>query len=281
MDQTGLDKGAPVRDAGGTVHVETQFANRRAYFRQALYVQVDLRASGMRWGVPSILVDVSGGGCQITSRLMLHPRASVEFDLPAGGRSISLAGVVTKVRYTPVDRMFHYGIGFMEIPERERESLMRYLSGEQRRVLEANRKRHTAPGSSFRRAETERRQTARARVHFPIVYTISGVSSTFDANALNIGTGGIRLAIDRVLRTEWALELRITLPSEVLRMAQQVGAKIRDARPFRTLRVTARPLPGVLRARDHYVQRLAFVHPSRDVVAELQRFLDASHAAVK
>lgn len=247
--------------------------NRRAFFRQPMYKDVELRAPGMHSGFPSTLVDLSGGGCLVATRKMFKPRTKVELDLPTTpDQSIQLKGHIAKVRYTPTDRTFHYGIAFDEIEDRERETLLHYIGSEQRRLLEEIRLRrrrneHHAPSR-------ERRRGPRVSAKFPVTYSVSGVPTSFTAHALDIGAGGIRVFTDRILRSEWALELRFQLPNDTMRMAHQVAAKVvNDARPFAPIRIPCRPLPGVLRVRDGYVQRISFIGAPAEITAELQRFV--------
>lgn len=254
--------------------------NRRAFIRQPMQQRVDLRAPGVGSGIPSTLVDISGGGCRITTRQMLKPRSSVEFELPnVAPDPITLSGRIAKVRYTPADRTFHYGIAFEAIEDRERDTLLRFIGEEHRRLLEELRLRRRRESS--RAPEHERRRSPRVTTHFSLVYAVSGVPTSFTAHALDIGTGGIRVYTDRLIRSDWALELRLNLPNDVLRMALQVaGTLVKDARPFEPMRLSARTLPGALRTREGYVQRLSFVNVSEPHAAELARFVRAASAVV-
>lgn len=254
--------------------------NRRAYVRQPMFTDVALRVPGMRSGVPATLVDISGGGCRIATQLMIKPHADVEFDLPAGSRALKLSGRIAKVRYIPVDRTFHYGISFESLDEPKRDVLLRYISAEQRRTLEEKRVRLPS-ATEDRAAENERREHARARIPFPVSYAISGVPSTLRARALDVGAGGIRISTDRILRVEWAIELRFSLPNDVLRMAHQIDGQAHDLRPFAPMRVKVRPLPGVMRMRERYIQRLAFMYAASGTVAEIERFVAISQTIEK
>jgi hypothetical protein len=263
------------------VNLALGVVNRRAYFRQPMYASIEIRIPGQRAAVPATLVDVSGGGCRLTTRVMLKPRATVTFDLPVeGARPIKLSGRVTKVRYTPADRTFHYGVQFQIEREEQRDRLLHFIGDEQRRALEAARLRRAMRGEE--QPTQERRSTTRVRMNFALQYSISGVPGAFAATALDIGVGGARLALDQVLRTEWAIELRLTLPNDVLRMAAQVaGSNSRAMRPFHELRIAAQPQTGVLRTQEHFIQRLTFVHAPRLTTSELTRFVAAAQAISK
>jgi hypothetical protein len=68
------------------------------FFRQPMYLRINLRVSGVRAPVPATLIDLSGGGGMITARTMLRPQVAVEFDLPREGQPhLRLPGKVRKV----------------------------------------------------------------------------------------------------------------------------------------------------------------------------------------
>lgn len=256
--------------------------NRRLYYRQAMYLRIDLRVSGMRVALPCTLVDISGGGCQIHSRTMLNSRSAVEFDLPRPGlSSLGISGTVTRVMYAPENRMFQYKVEFLTLDTKLRDQLMRFVLDEQRRALKRVRSAPDVPPVNARRIPMTRiqelRRSPRAEINVPVLYSIDDSAKMFAATAIDISAGGVRLIVDQVLRQEWDVKLRFTLSDDVLKAAQQRrGGSAQTLRPFSELRLSARPLGGVKQSRSGFVQSLAFVNPDAASVEEIGRFVQAT-----
>jgi c-di-GMP-binding flagellar brake protein YcgR len=258
-------------------------SNRRLFYRQPMFVRIDVRAAGLRTPVPATLVDLSAGGCRVEARTMLRPQTAVEFDLPRPHKAtLRLPGTLRKVTYIPGERLFRYAIEFDALGGGEREELMRFISEEQRRMLAGKR-----PGSAdgFPSAEPHPRlqmvrSDFRVEINLPVRYVVGEGTGPFNATAIDVSAGGIRVITDRVLRQEWVVRLSFTLPSDVLRLLQQVrGAEFAGAHPFGEVRVTCRPLAGVRQSRGRYVQSLAFVNPDPEATREINRFVEAARLA--
>ncbi len=248
-----------------------------------MYLRIDLRVAGIRVAVPSTLVDISGGGCQIHSRTMLRPRKRVEFDLPRAEQSaLSLSGSIRKVVYTPDDRMFRYTVEFDGIEERERDLLLRFVIDEQRRGLRTARAAASdVPPENARRVAMTRIQELRAshrvELNCPVSYSIGDAATIFNATAIDISAGGMRLIAEQVLRQEWDLTVWFTLSNDALRALHQLrGSDARTMRPFSELRLVARPLGGVKQSRGRFVQSLVFVNPEKRSTDEIVRFVQAT-----
>ena len=251
--------------------------NRRSFYRQAMYLRVDVRVAGIRIPVPSTLVDISAGGCQIHARTMIKPHVAIEFDLPrAGMPPLRLSGKLRKVTYTASDRTFRYAVEFDSLSEATRDDLARFIHEEQRRALSLARRgsEEERPKPSTRLQEL--RAHRRVEVNLPVTYTVGNTPGSYEGVAVDVSTGGLRLISDRVLRQEWDVTIRFTLPNEVLRlMHSRSGAQ----RPFSELRLTARPLPGVKQTRGRYMQSLVWVNPDPQITDEIHRFVEATTLA--
>ncbi len=259
-----------------------QAPNRRLYYRQPMYLRIDLRVAGVRIAIPATLIDISGGGCQVHARTMLKPRAAVEFDLSRAGHSdLHVGGAIKKVSYTPEDRVFRYAIQFDKLDARTRDELLRFVIAEQRRAISGVRAMQDAPAqNTLQRSATrlrELRSAHRVEVNIPVRYAVGETPNTFDATAIDIGTGGIRVIVDQVLRQEWSVTVRFTLPNETLKMlAQMRGSSAEAMRPFSELKAVARPLGGVKQSRGRFVQSLMFVNPDAQLIDEINRFVQAT-----
>ncbi len=258
-------------------------SNRRLFYRQPMYLRIDLRVAGIRVAVPSTLVDISGGGCQIHSRTMLRPRKRVEFDLPRAEQTdLHLSGTIRKVVYTPVDRMFRYTIEFDGIEERERDLLLRFVIDEQRRGLRTARAAASdIPPANARHMPMTRiqelRSSHRVELNCPVNYTVGDSPTVFTATAIDISAGGLRLIAEQVLRQEWSVTIWFTLSNDALRALHQLrGSDARAMRPFSELKLVARPLGGVKQSRGRFVQSLVFVNPEKSSTDEIMRFVQAT-----
>lgn len=253
--------------------------NRRLYYRQPMYLRINLRVAGIRVLVPATLVDISGGGAQIHARTMLKPKASVEFDLPRpGDTALRLTGTIRKVTYTPDNRTFRYAVHFESLESGVREQLLRFVIEEQRRGITGS--KDAPEATSLKVASTrlrELRSAHRVEVNVPVRYFIGDSLTAQVATAIDIGTGGLRMILDQVLRQEWVVTVRFTLPNETLKVLAQSRVTGGPAmRPFSELKFLARPLSGVKQLRGRFVQSLAFVNPDAEQAAEIDRFVQAS-----
>lgn len=248
--------------------------NRRSFYRQPMYVRIDLRVAGVRIPVPSTLVDISAGGCQLHARTMLKPHLAVEFNLPRTGLPpLRLSGKLRKVTYTAADRTFRYAVEFDSLPEQTRDDLARFIHEEQRKAISQTRgHQEEAPKPSTRLQEL--RAHRRVEANIPVRCTVSGSNATFEGVIVDVSTGGVRILSDRVLRQEWDVTLRFTPPSDVLR-AMHARAGGSTQKPFGELKLTARPLAGVKQTRGRYVQSLLWVNPDPHMTEEIHRFVEA------
>lgn len=253
--------------------------NRRSFYRQPMYVRIDLRVTGVRIPIPSTLVDISAGGCQVHARTMLKPHLAVEFDLPRSGMPpLRLTGKLRKVTYTAADRTFRYAVEFESLSEATRDDLARFIHEEQRRAISQTRGHldEEKPKPSTRLQEL--RAHRRVEVNIPVRYTVGESGASFEGIAVDVSTGGVRILIDRVLRQEWDVLLRFTPPSDVLRaMHARAGGGVQ--KPFTELKLTARPLPGVKQSRGRYIQSLIWVNPDPHMTEEIHRFVEAVQAS--
>jgi c-di-GMP-binding flagellar brake protein YcgR len=255
-------------------------SNRRVFFRQPMYLRINLRVSGVRAPVPATLVDLSGGGGMVTARTMLRAQVAVEFDLPREGQPhLRLPGKIRKVSYSPGDRSFKYAVEFGTLDHETREALHRFIIDEQRRTISvARRGDHGAVKPKLSRLQ-EQRAHRRIDVNIPVRISLVDVPGSMEAIAIDVSTGGCRILIEHVLRQEWEVVLRFTFPNDVLRAQQPGRADGRAASPFQELKVNARALPGIKQLRGKYIQSLVWEHPDPKITEEINRFVQAAQLA--
>jgi c-di-GMP-binding flagellar brake protein YcgR len=247
-----------------------------------MYLRINLRVAGIRVAIPSTLIDISAGGCQLHARTMLKPRVGIEYDLPRQGRpSLRIAGTIKKVTYTPDDRTFRYAVEFDALDYGVRDELLRFITEEQRRVISGTRGTAPEPTEVADASKTltrlqELRGAHRVEVNVPVRYTVGDSPSPFSGTAVDISTGGIRVIVDQVLRQEWNVTVRFTLPNEMLKTLAQLRGNAASMRPFSELKFLARPLGGVKQSRGRFVQSLVFVNPDPQQTDEISRFVQVA-----
>jgi c-di-GMP-binding flagellar brake protein YcgR len=249
-------------------------SNRRSYFRLPLEIRISLRVSGVKVPMPSTLVDISGGGCQLHARTVLKPGTPVEFDLPRPGEPpLRLPGILRKVLYTPGTRIFKYAVEFASLTEATHDELLRFIAEEQRRAI-AKEKGHEV---TIKAKAREHRSHHRVDVEMPIRYSLQGSPTSFSATAIDVSTGGMRILTERVLRQEWTVVVRFTLPDEPVReLLKKRGHNPNEHEPFGELRMEARALPGLKQSRGAYIQSLIWVDPDPAATDEIARFTNAA-----
>lgn len=248
--------------------------NRRSFYRQPMYVRVDLRVAGIRIPIPSTLVDISAGGCQLHARTMLQPHVACEFNLPRDAMPpLRIVGILRKVSYTASDRTFRYAVEFEGLNEETREQLARLIVDEQRRAIAITKRGGEDPARATPPRLQELRAHRRVEVNIPIRYSVGSHGAVQEAIALDVSTGGLRMLCDQVLRQEWEIVVRFTPPNDVLKT---VRSRSGSQRPFHEIRITAKSLPGVKQTRGRYMHSLVWVHPDPTVTEEIDRFVEAA-----
>jgi c-di-GMP-binding flagellar brake protein YcgR len=250
-------------------------SNRRSYFRLPIQIPINLRVSGIKVPVPSTLVDISGGGCQVHGRTAIKEGSPVEFDLPRPGEPpLRLPGTVRKVIYTPGDKIFRYAIEFPAISPSTHDNLLRFIAEEQRREI-ARKRGHELSGKLSNRPSREHRSHTRVDIELPIRYNLVGAPTQFSAIAIDISTGGMRILTERVLRQEWTITVRFTLPNDPAKeVLKRRGHDPREHKDFMELRMDAKALPGLKESRGQYIQALIWVDPDPVATDEIQRFVN-------
>ena len=231
-----------------------------------MYTPIHFRVTGVRETLPATLVNISGGGCQIDAAVLVQTRLPVRFNLPRPGMTdLTLTGKIRRIRHTKHDRTYHYGIAFEIVDETERDELLRFIGEEQLRALKGTRASVSPPPPPKRLLE--QRSCVRTVASFPVRYTVPEQPDvTYEALALDLSTGGMRIVTDRILRREWNIGVKISLPNDVLRTAV----------PFAPLSLLASPLPGIRNSRGRYVHSLSFRNPSAAAIDEILRFIRAN-----
>lgn len=240
--------------------------DKLAYCRRPMHAPIHVRMAGVRETLPAMLVNISADGCRIDAAVLVQTRLPLRFNLPRPGLTdLVLTGTIKKTRHTKHDRTYHYGIAFEIAGEAEREELSRFISEEQLRALEGTRASAAPPRP--RKRLLEQRSSVRTVASFPVHYTVPEQPDvTYEALALDLSTGGMRIVTDRILRHKWNINVNISFPND------EPGTAV----PFMPLSLLASPLPGIRNSRGHYVHSLSFRNPSAAAIDEILRFIRAN-----
>jgi len=124
--QTAPGDGALRVDATGTV----ELIQRRDYVRVEAFVPVTSQPAGPDgWTATAITLDVSGGGFRITGAEALRLGDMMRFTLELGEGEDSVHAVAQVVREAGDDE---FGMRFVEILERDRQRLVRWVFARER-----------------------------------------------------------------------------------------------------------------------------------------------------
>lgn len=115
---------------------------------------------------------------------------------------------------------------------------------------------------------------------FKATFTIAGIPGEHRARVLEIGEGGMQIATDMLLRSEWTILFTFTMPSQVLDVLDasdpfaHLQARRREA-AFGPLTLASHVAPGVHESRAHYVHAVRFINADRVARSEIARFVYA------
>ncbi len=112
------------------------------------------------------------------------------------------------------------------------------------------------------------------------------------AVASDISRGGLHIVLDRQIPDNRTLELRFTLPNDVLEVlttrthsrdaslfGREITVKEQKARPFEELHMQVKILSGWHEVKGLFHYSVAFVRPKPAMLEEIERFIHAAQLA--
>ena len=265
-------------------------SNKREFFRLQLRMPIQLQTGIL--SIPALLVDLSGGGCQVYSRVQVEAKA-VKFKLKRtdGMSEIELGGLIKGKGFLEKERVFVYGIAFEGLSERTQQALVQEIAMiERRERLKAQEAAKAVPKPQNANGRHER-SAFRVAWPFKMTFSIVGKPGTMQAQALDISVGGMRMSSDQLLKDESKIELQFTLPDKVLDVlttSETVGKselfgarfaaekKVVKQKPFPPMRLHAMVRPGKVTERGKFTYGLAFEDADPMIREEIQRFVHAA-----
>jgi hypothetical protein len=224
--------------------LSSRHADRRQYQRTPVNGALDLRAAGFEIPITAGLKDISPGGCALACRIALGLKLPVRMQFPLpGAKPMVVDGNVVRATASPADKMNHYGVRFRVETAALRDNLKLYIA------------QYCAP-SQTRNAAPDRRARGVIDAKFSVTISAPDVRP-FNVMAISLGTEGLRVACDRVLRQEWSMRLELRLPGAIV------------AGP--PLAINGHAKPGAKSVRGSYVQDIVFVQPSLHAITEIER----------
>jgi hypothetical protein len=166
----------------------------------------------------------------------------MQFPLP-GAKPMMVDGNVVRANATAADKMNHYGVRFRVETASLRDNLKLYIA----QYCHPAQTRNNAP---------DRRVRGVIDAKFSVTVSTHDVRP-FNVMAISLGTDGIRVASDRILRQEWSMKLELRLPGAII------------AGP--PLQINGHAKPGAKSVRGSYVQDVVFVQPSLHAITEIEQ----------
>lgn len=249
---------------------QTQQQNRK-FFRLPVKIDIEMQVASVAVPVPSTLADISEGGCRIVARAMLKKDSAIAFALPRSGKTpLKLNGVIKAVDFKSANRTFDYRVQFSALRPADRDEVYQYIVEQQRRSAKAAeaasapaRASHAPSGSIAKRG------AYRVQRLFPCRYVIAGQRSSSPATVLDVSAGGMRVAFDKPLGLERSVDLKFTLPNDVL-------AVLKGSRQFVELSSRATVLPGGSMQKGRFLASVSLVNPAPFVIEEIARYVHAA-----
>lgn len=209
--------------------------NQRQHYRQSIELPIAVSVRGLPAQVYGTLINISETGCRLRSLILLDRNRLIEFELSRpGAEQLTLRGRVLS-RATPQSEAgFEYGVAFENLTQADQNALGREIAEMQRRAAAA---RVSARESAKYAGEAgkQRRSSVRAFISFPVRFRL-GNRSGIGAEANDISAGGLRLLTSESLPIGGEVEMRFTLPSDVLSVYPKADDRL-EITPFGRRRV--------------------------------------------
>jgi c-di-GMP-binding flagellar brake protein YcgR len=189
--------------------------NQRQSYRQSIELPIAVSVRGLPAPVYGTLINISETGCRLRSLILLDRNRLIEFDLNrSGGDPLLLRGRVLS-RATPQSEAgYEYGVAFENLSASQQHALGREIAEMQRRAAAARVSAREAAQYAGD-AGKQRRTSVRTFITFPVRYKPNGRSANA-AEANDVSSGGLRLLCQEALTVGDELEVRFTLPNDVL-----------------------------------------------------------------
>ncbi len=225
--------------------------NSRRFFRQSVELPIVVNVRNLPAPVYGTLLDISGSGCRFRSLVLVEKDRVVEFEWKRPTRpGIRLRGRIVMRRTPARGGAYEYGVAFDALPKTTIDELEKDIFELQRRTAVARTEERDEKEQAVAQSRVQRRRTFRALAAFAISYRRESALWT-PAFANDIGPGGLRLACTELLPIGIELDLKFTLPKDVLDVYPPAGDKV-EITPFGPRKVK---IPDMRRAFEEMTLR--------------------------
>lgn len=180
-------------------------------FRLRLALPLEAAVAGFPKPVRVTIIDLSIGGCRLTTGSILLTGSEIRFNLPVGARTIPIVG---KIRHNAGNsaESLEFGVEFAALAPEYAKMLDRFLEEERSKSVAAE---------SAIRIETE----------FDVVCSVAGAADEMNALALDLSSGGMRLAYEKRIAEGTILRMQFSLPHGEAGRPLQVRGKVVHVMP--------------------------------------------------
>lgn len=210
-------------------------SNQRRSYRQSIELPIAVSVRGLPAPVYGTLINISETGCRLRSLILLDRNRIIEFELSRpGAGGLKLRGRVLSRATPQSDAGYEYGVAFEEVEPGQRDLLGREIAEMQRRAASA---RVAARESAKYVAEGGKQRRTSVRTAFSVSVRYRPINrSAAVGEASDISAGGLRLMCSDSLAVGSDLEIRFTLPSNVLNVYPAPDSRI-EITPFGQRRI--------------------------------------------
>jgi c-di-GMP-binding flagellar brake protein YcgR len=262
--------------------------NQRQAYRQSIELPIAFTVRGLPAPVYGTLINISETGCRLRSLILLARNRQVEFTLRrAGAAHLNFRGRVLSRSTPQTGAGYEYGLAFEDLTPASRDAIAREIAELQRRAAAARAQAREAHKKALARGDDQRRSAVRTLFSFPVRYRPADRSAS-SGEANDISSGGLRLQCSERLRVGGEIELRFTLPSDVLKAYPPPTERIEitpfgerrmklpdNRRPFEEMVVRGRVLSRVESQPGREIYGVAFTDIDGYQREEIARFTHA------
>jgi c-di-GMP-binding flagellar brake protein YcgR len=210
--------------------------------RIPLSLPVTTHVTGFPKPIPAMLVDLSEGGCRISASSVFLIGAGIEFRLQLSERNAPvIRGKIVRCNPTDVRGTLDYGVEFSPLSLDALQALRLFIDEEDKRSNNESR-------------------AARVEIEFPVECTLSGQKNAIRGLAIDLGSGGMRMACTTEVPEGSTVTLRFALPND--RSTSEIAIRGR-----------------IVHRKHHfreYHYSIAFLEPDARIVERIERVLQAS-----
>lgn len=189
--------------------------NQRRSYRQSIELPIAVSVRGLPAPVYGTLINISESGCRLRSLILIDRNRLIEFELTRpGSAGIKLRGRVLSRATPQSDAGYEYGVAFEDLSPAQADLLAREIAEMQRRAASARVAAREA-AKYVSGGGRQRRTSVRTMYSVPVRYRPANRPARM-GEANDISAGGLRLLCTDTLAIGSDLELRFTLPSNVL-----------------------------------------------------------------